>query len=128
MATFQDHLLGDQIIQNLARMVPNMRDNANDYKANISKDAATLSLIINGDISEFLRRIKWMEDLETRNLTAYTNALAARALTVTQADNLRGALKTAALNLQTASKTTQTEINTACDSFLSAIPNYERIF
>jgi len=122
--------IGDQLKANVGRMVNNMRDNANGYKANITagRDATATGVIMKADANLFLARMQWVVDLATRNNTKYQAALASNGWLAADVNSLRTTLAGVCNHTVAATLTTGAQVNTEADFILANVPIFERTF
>lgn len=131
MATFEQVGLCLQLIGNIYGLINNMRDNAAGYKRQVTAGnltAAQIATIMQGDANQYVKRINWITDLATRNLTLLTNALAALGLTVADANSLKTTLTDVCNHTLAASLNNNTQINTEADYQLANLPTFERLW
>ncbi len=122
--------IGDQLKDNVGRMVNNMRDNANGYKAAITagRDPTATGVIMKADATLFLARIQAVVDLATRNNTKYQAALTSNGWLAADVNSLRTTLAGVCNHTVAATLTTGAQVNTEADFILANVPIFERTF
>jgi hypothetical protein len=123
--------IGQQLKDNIGRMVSNMRDNATQYKSDVASarlTVAQVAVIMVADADEFLRRIQLIVDLATRNNTKYQAALTSNGWPGSEVNSLRTTLVGSCDHVKAASLTTQAEIEAEADAILATVPIFERTF
>ena len=99
--------IGDQLKLNIARMVSNMRDNANGYKAAISsgQPASGVGVIMKADAGLFLARMQ-----------------------IVVVNSLRTTLAGVCDHVIAATLNNGAQVNAEADFILANVPIFERIF
>lgn len=123
--------IGQQLKDDIGRMVSNMRDNATGYKADGQSGrlaAEELAAIMTADANGFLLRIQRMVNLAQRNNAKYQAALASNGWTAQEATDLRSVLVGVCNHTKAAPLTTVAEIEAECDYILTTVPVFERVF
>jgi hypothetical protein len=123
--------IGDQLKDNVGRMVTNMRDNAQGYKSDLASGRLTvaqLRAIMVADADEFLRRIQLVVDLAQRNPTKYQAALTSNGWPSQEVNDLRTTLVGVCNHTKAASLNNANQINTEADFILANVPLFERTF
>jgi hypothetical protein len=124
--------LGDQLKDNIGRLVNNMRDNANAYKAGLSPPInytpAQIGPVMKQDADRYLARIQAVVDLAQRSNTKYQAALAANGWVAADLNQLRTVLTDVANHTNAATLTNATQINNEADYILANVPIFERTF
>ncbi len=122
--------IGDQLKANVGRMVSNMRDNADGYKAAITqgKDPTATGVIMKADANLFLVRMQMVVDLATRNNTKYQAALTSNGWLAADVNSLRTTLAGVCNHTIAATLNNGTQVNNEADFILANVPIFERMF
>lgn len=124
--------LGDQLKDNIGRLVNNMRDNANAYKSSLLPPSnytpAQVGPVMKGDADRYLERIQAVVDLAQRSNTKYQAALTANGWAAADVNQLRTVLTDVANHTKAATLNNATQINNEADYILANVPIFERTF
>jgi hypothetical protein len=124
--------IADQLTDNIARLVNNMRDNANGYKSALLPPAnqtpAQVGPIMKQDADAYLARIQLVVDLAQRSNTKYQAALAVHGWAAADLQALRTVLSDVSNHTKAAVLNNATQINGEADYQLANVPVFERVF
>ena len=130
MAMIREIIFAIDTVRNLEGMRIDMRNNAQGYKDSLifGKTPAGVLLVIQGDIIQYIKRIKWQEDITADAALRARLKSGIEALGVTSADEIQtdyNELKSAAQNLN---KTTESTIEQRADQLLSDLSEHFRVW
>lgn len=120
-----DYILG-QVARNLIGLQRDMRSNAQTHKSLAVSQSVPLEKLqrfVDDCASEYLRRIKWVTDFNTRGVddAQVQQRIDRKRASDTEANELVNALAGAATNLQNAPKSNFAEIAAACEAVLTSL-------
>lgn len=130
-ATLESVGLSHQIIQNIYGLVQNVNDNAAAYKRDLSSGRLTIEQLeanMKGDAVQYVRRVKWVEDLITRNQAEFNRAIAALGIDPTEVQDTLTTLRDISETTQAARLDSPETVGAEADRILAVAPKYERIF
>jgi len=122
--SFDNFSLLLQLMQDTRNLATNMRWNAGQHKAMAAAQSPSLAVLaqfVNDAAASYLAIITSSTAWVTANQTQMSAAVAIIGATLSDLNNYKTPLQTAATNLQNASKTTYAQITTACDAVLAAV-------
>ncbi len=129
MASLQDALIASQLVQYIARLIPQLHQLTDSYKVNAKGlSVPALGQNIVSDADQFAPFMALYDDLKAQNPDALAGALATMNVDMKSADEDVASLKSALSLLKSAPKTSHADIAAASDSASQLVPKYVSLF
>jgi hypothetical protein len=130
MATMESLILGFRAVEWLSQVRRNIRQNAQEYKAQAAlpgANFAAIGAVMTADAQELLKTIHGIEDIASvpTRRTKLVEFLTVFGITLQQENAVLTELENAAEALRDATKTTKAQIDAASDAVLAAVANYD---